>query len=76
MASSQEAGRSEVMTTLKEVIRQKYSLNHLDKVSIKAPASIYDEAIVKVTLTYYSEGMSNGKFTICLPIVLPPSRKE
>ena len=54
---------------LREIIGDKYSLNHLDSVAIKSPESLDDEAVVKVTLKYASEGLDKGQFTIELPVV-------
>jgi len=56
--------------TLGDIIGEKYSLNHLDWVTIKAPRTIYEDAVVRVTLAYYSEGRSKGRFTISMPISL------
>ena len=56
--------------TLGEVIGEKYSLNHLDKVTIQAPKNLYDDAFVRVTLSYYSEGCNKEKFVISMPISL------
>jgi len=61
---------------LSEVIGKRYSLNHLDRVSIRSPKSLYDEAVVEVTLSYKSEGINKGHFTLKMPIVLPEKGKS
>ncbi len=58
------------MKSLGEMINEKYSFNHLASSIVRAPKTLDDDAVVEVTLTYYSEGYGRGRFTIKLPIIL------
>ena len=49
--------------TIRELVSEKYSLNHLRESRVQAPNAIYDNAIVKVTLVF-----DEGEINIELPI--------
>lgn len=49
--------------TIRELVSEKYSLNHLIASKVEAPRAIYDDAIVKVTLIY-----DDGEINIELPV--------
>lgn len=51
--------------TIRELVSEKYSLNHLIASKVEAPRAIYDNAIVKVTLVF-----DEGEINIELPVTL------
>ena len=51
--------------TIRELVSEKYSLNHLIASKVEAPRAIYDDAIVKVTLVF-----DEGEINIDLPVIL------
>ena len=53
------------MKTIRELVSEKYSLNHLIASKVEAPRAIYDNAIVKVTLVF-----DEGEINIDLPVIL------
>ena len=51
--------------TIRELVSEKYSLNHLRESRVQAPKAIYDDAVVKVTLVF-----DEGEINIDLPVIL------
>lgn len=62
--------------TLAELVGERYSLNHLSRSVVKAPKKLHDEAEVKVTLYFESEGFKKGSFTIKIPLKLSEKEKK
>ena len=51
--------------TIRELVSEKYSLNHLRESRVQSPKAIYDDAVVKVTLVF-----DEGEINIELPVAL------